>query len=126
MPKLPRTVINALIDVEIKPNLQANGETRFLPSRVPPPPLSPQVEIVDGVYKKIHQRQNLMSGEWEDLFQSHDPATKALAFVVYLRTQSTPAMPQIVVIGVQSDGLKNALKACLKQVNEIFDHRPMV
>lgn len=83
--------------------------------------------VKNRLYRRIHQRQNL-EGEWEayEVLTLRD-VDKTLAFLVYVRYKGRIEYPpEDVVVEIQSEHLKMALKECLQYEDSIFDAIPLV
>ena len=79
-----------------------------------------------GSYKRIHQREDQMTGVWES-YDASENETDPNPFVAYVRHKSRFEYPRVDVhIDVRSQHLKKALRSCLQYVDSVHDLNPLV
>src|ERR1700736_3510024 len=90
--------------------------------------VSEKAEIIDEAYKRIHQRYNRKDYKWEDFDPLAESTThEGVIFIVYHRHYEPMAVrPLERLVEVQSEGLREVLKGCLKHIDTVFDPKPMV
>jgi hypothetical protein len=84
-------------------------------------------EDKNALYKRIHQRHNPYTCQWETCSAPIiAPVDTVHAFFVYVRGPSIDSGGVETLVQIHSERLKTILKSCLKNIDELYDTPPIV